>query len=170
MVFFSRRRDENGVGNDLGLSCRRLPLLPLLRRRLLRTVVGDVHRAHGGTADEDDEKEDGDTEGPLTLAVLATKDIDSENQMQLVWITSSVMLEDAYNQYSSDANEDFVLNALEKMCEKEDSVSVRSKSLSYEYLTVSTGDASMIKIITIGIIPAAYLAVGIVTAVRRKRR
>ena len=116
------------------------------------------------------EKEDGDTEGPLTLAVLATKDIDSENQMQLVWITSSVMLEDAYNQYSSDANEDFVLNALEKMCEKEDSVSVRSKSLSYEYLTVSTGDASMIKIITIGIIPAAYLAVGIVTAVRRKRR
>ena len=42
------------------LTARRLPLLPLLRRRLLRTVVGDVHRAHGGTADEDDEKKDGD--------------------------------------------------------------------------------------------------------------
>lgn len=116
------------------------------------------------------EKEDGDTEGPLTLAALATKDIDDENQMQLVWIASSVMLEDAYNQYSSDANEDFVLNTLEMMCEKDDSISVRSKSLTNEYLTISTSDSSLIKAVTIGIIPAAYLIAGIIVAVRRKRR
>lgn len=116
------------------------------------------------------EKEDGDTEGPLTLAALITKDIDDENQMQLVWIASSEMLEDVYNQYSSDANEDFVLNALEKMCEKDDSISVRSKSLTNEYLTVSTSDASIIKVITIGIIPAIYLVIGIVVVIRRKRR
>ena len=52
-----------------------------------------------------------------------------------------MLLDDAYNQYSSDANEDFVLNALEMMCGKEDSVSVRSKSLTNEYLTVSTSSA-----------------------------
>ena len=116
------------------------------------------------------EKEDGDTEGPLTLAALATKDIDDENQMQLVWIASSIMLEDVYNQYSSDANEDFVLNALEMMCEKDDSISVRSKSLTNEYLTISTSDSSLIKVVTIGIIPAAFLIAGIVVVVRRKRR
>lgn len=116
------------------------------------------------------EKEDGDTKGPLTLAALATKDIDDENQMQLVWIASSEMLEDAYNQYSSDANEDFVLNALEKMCEKDDSISVRSKSLTNEYLTVSTSDASFIKVVTLGIIPAVYLIIGIIVVIRRKRR
>ena len=116
------------------------------------------------------EKEDGDTQGPLTLAALSTKDIDDENQMQLVWIASSVLLDEAYNQYSSDANEDFVLNALEMMCEKDDSVSVRSKSLTNEYLTVSTSSASLIKVVTIGVIPAIYLIVGIGVVVRRKRR
>ena len=90
--------------------------------------------------------------------------------MQLVWIASSEMLEDVYNQYSSDANEDFVLNALEMMCDKDDSISVRSKSLRNEYLTVSSSDASLIKVVTIGIIPAVYLLIGIVVVVRRKRR
>ena len=116
------------------------------------------------------EKESGDTEGSLTLAAQVTKDIDGENQMQLVWIASSMMLEDAYNQYSSDANEDFVLNALELMCGKDDSISVRSKSLTNEYLTVSTSDTSTLKVVTIGLIPAAYLVAGIVVVVRRKRR
>lgn len=116
------------------------------------------------------DKEDGDTGGPLTLAALVTKDIDDENQMQLVWTASSLMLEEAYNQYSSDANEDFVLNILEMMCEKDDSISVRSKSLTNEYLTISTSDSSFIKVMTIGIIPAAYLLIGVVVVVRRKRR
>ena len=116
------------------------------------------------------DKEDGDTGGPLTLAALVTKDIDDENQMQLVWTALSLMLEEAYNQYSSDANEDFVLNILEMMCEKDDSISVRSKSLTNEYLTISTSDSSFIKVMTIGIIPAAYLLIGVVVVVRRKRR
>ena len=116
------------------------------------------------------DKEDGDTDGPHTLSVLVTKDIDDESQMQLVWVGSSLMLEDAYNEYSSDANEDFVLNALEMMCEKDDSISVRSKSLTNEYLTVSTSDSSLIKVVTIAVIPAAYLIVGIIVTVRRRRR
>ena len=90
--------------------------------------------------------------------------------MQLVWIASSEMLEEVYNSYSSDANEDFVLNALEMMCEKDDSISVRSKSLANEFLTISTSDSSFIKVVTIGVIPAAYLLIGIAVVVRRKRR
>ena len=75
-----------------------------------------------------------------------------------------------YNSYSSDANEDFVLNALEMMCDKDDSISVRSKSLTNEYLTISTNDSSMIKVVTIAVIPAVYLIAGIVVVVRRRRR
>lgn len=116
------------------------------------------------------EKEDGDIEGPLTLAAMVTKDLEDDQQMQLVWIASSDILDESYNSLSSDANEDFVLNALEMMSEQDNSISVRSKSLSYEYLTVSTGDASYIKILTIAVIPAVYLIIGIVVVVRRKRR
>lgn len=116
------------------------------------------------------EQEEGDTQGPLTLAALVTKDLEDDSQMQLVWIASSLMLEDAYNAYSSDANEDFVLNVLEMMCDKDDSISVRSKSLTNEYLTISTADSSMIKVVTMGMIPGAYLIAGIAVAVRRKKR
>ena len=73
------------------------------------------------------EQEEGDVQGPLTLAALVTKDLEDDQQMQLVWIASSMMLEEAYNAYSSDANEDFILNVLEMMCEKDDSISVRSR-------------------------------------------
>ena len=89
-------------------------------------------------------------------------DLTQRYGMQLVWIASSQIMEDAYNSYSSDANEDFVLNVLEMMCEKDDSISVRSKSLTNEYLTISTGDSSMIKVVTMGIIPAVYLIAGII--------
>ena len=116
------------------------------------------------------EQEEGDVQGPLTLAALVTKDLEDDQQMQLVWIASSMMLEEAYNAYSSDANEDFILNVLEMMCEKDDSISVRSKSLTNEYLTISTADSSMIKVATMGVIPGIYLITGIVVAVRRRKR
>ena len=116
------------------------------------------------------EKEDGDIEGPLSLAVLVTKDLEDDKQSQFVWIASSEILNEVYNSYSSDANEDFVLNALEMMCEKDDSISVRSKSLTNEYLTISTSDSSLIKVVTIAVIPAAYLVIGIIEVVRRRRR
>ena len=116
------------------------------------------------------EQEEGDVQGPLTLAALVTKDLEDDQQMQLVWIASSMMLEEAYNSYSSDANEDFILNVLEMMCEKDDSISVRSKSLTNEYLTISTADSSMIKVATMGMIPGIYLITGIVVAVRRRKR
>lgn len=116
------------------------------------------------------EKEEGDAEGPFTLAAFVTKDLEEDKQMQLAWIASSEILEESYNSYSSDANEDFVLNILETMCEKDDSISVRSKSLTNEYLTISTSDATYIKVVTIGLIPAIYLMIGVVVVVRRKRR
>lgn len=116
------------------------------------------------------EQEERDIQGPLTLAALVTKDLEDDQQMQLVWIASSMMLEEAYNSYSSDANEDFILNVLEMMCEKDDSISVRSKSLTNEYLTISMADSSMIKVATMGVIPGIYLITGIVVAVRRRKR
>lgn len=116
------------------------------------------------------EKDEADETGPFTLAAMLTKDIDEENSMQLIWVASSLILEDLYNQYSSDANEDIVLNAIELMCEKDDSISVRSKSLANEYLTVNSKDASMIKAVTIGIIPAAILLIGIFVVIRRRKK
>ena len=62
------------------------------------------------------------------------------------------------------------LNALNWMCEQEDAVSIRPKSLSTEYLTVPSADASTWSLILVAVIPLALLACGAyVTVTRRKR-
>ena len=56
------------------------------------------------------------------------------------------------------------------MCELEDSISIHSKSMDYNMLTVDEGTASILIALVVGIIPAAYLIIGICIFVRRKRR
>ena len=112
------------------------------------------------------DKEDGDIDGPFSLAVsIEGTDTDSK----VVWIASDVMLDDGYNSYSSGANIDFVMNSISWMIGEEDSISIRSKSLDYNYLTISESAAKRIKIIMIGIIPALYLLYGLEEVIRRRK-
>lgn len=153
----SKALDTSAANSDVTVT----PLLQSSDQSILKAAGYDITTY---------EKEEGDTEGPLTLSALVTKDLENGGQMQLVWIASSEMLGEEYNSLSSDANEDFVLNTLEMMTEKEDSISVRSKSLSYEYLTVSSGTSAYLKAVTLAVIPAVYLMIGIFVVVRRRRR
>ena len=113
------------------------------------------------------EKEDGDTDGPFAVAVS----VDTGNDGQLIWFSSSYFLEESYNAYSSGANLDLAMNALSALIGERDAVSIRSKSLSYNYLTISDSAASMLKTWMIGVIPGAFVLYGIVTVIdRRKKR
>ncbi len=56
------------------------------------------------------------------------------------------------------------------MCQQEDNISIHSKSLSYEYLTMDSSTSSMLTVLVVGILPAVYLGVGITIWIRRKRR
>lgn len=50
-------------------------------------------------------------------------------------------------------------------------MSIRSKSLSYNYLTISESAAAMLKAWMIGVIPAAFVLYGVLTVIdRRKKR
>jgi len=115
-------------------------------------------------------KEDGDTAGPFDLAVAVTDSSDSEKQSNIVWVSSGYLLDDSADQQSSGGNEDFFINALSWMCDKEDAISIHAKSMSYNYLTISSAASSWLSILVVGVIPACYLAVGIVIWSRRKRR
>ena len=55
------------------------------------------------------EKEDGDTDGPFAVAVS----VDTGNDGQLIWFASSDFLDEMYNAYSSGANLDLAMNALQ---------------------------------------------------------
>lgn len=112
------------------------------------------------------EKEEGDEDGPFALAVS----IDAENDGQIVWFSSSLFLEDMYNSYSSGANLDMGINALSSLFGEREAVSIRSKSLNYNYLTIDESTSTLLKTMMIGVFPAAFIVIGIVIVVRRRRR
>lgn len=112
------------------------------------------------------EKEDGDTDGPFALAVS----IDCDNDGQIIWFSTSSFLEDLYNSYSSGANLDLAMNALSSLVGEGEAVAIRSKSLSYNYLTINETTSSFLKVMMIGIFPAAFLGAGIGVTVMRRRK
>ncbi|WP_139905138.1 GldG family protein [Clostridium thermarum] len=111
------------------------------------------------------EKEEGDIDGPFTLAVSIT----STNNGRIVWFASSVFLDEMYNTYSSGANVDLGMNAVSSLIGQSEAIAIRSKSLDYNYLTISDSTSSMLKVIMIGVFPLLYLTVGICVVLRRRR-
>ena len=110
------------------------------------------------------DKEEGDIDGPFTLAVS----IACGNDGQIIWFSSN-FLEDMYNTYSSGANVNLGMNALSSLVGESEAMAIRSKSLNYNYLTISESTSSLLQVLMIGVFPLAYLGVGICVALRRRR-
>ncbi len=111
------------------------------------------------------EKEEGDIDGPFTLAVS----VESTGGGKMVWFTSSHFIDDMYNAYSSGANVDMSMNAMSSLIGEREAIAIRSKSLNYNYLTISDSAGSTLKVMMIGIFPLAYLGIGICVILRRRR-
>lgn len=112
------------------------------------------------------EKEDGDIDGPFTLAVS----IETNGGGKVIWFSASDFLNDMYNAYSSGANVDLAMNSLSSLIGEREAMAIRSKSLNYNYLTISDSESSTIKALLIGIFPGAYLAIGILIILRKRGR
>lgn len=110
------------------------------------------------------DKEDEDIEGPFSLAVS----IADGSGGGIVWFASSDFLDDAVNAYSSGANGDLAMNALAGLIGETEAMAIRSKSLNYNYLTISESTSSTLKFLMIGAIPLAYFGVGLVILLRRR--
>lgn len=112
------------------------------------------------------EKEDDDIDGPFALAVS----ISCDNDGQIVWFSSATFLEDMYNALSSGANVDLTMNAISSLLGERDTMAIRSKSLNYNYLSITESTASLLKIVMIGIVPIAYLGIGAGIILKRRKR
>ena len=115
------------------------------------------------------DKEEGDIDGPFALGVAISEEVE-DGETGIVWLTTSQMFSSSDPWTAASANTDLFLNALGWMCEQEDAVSIRAKSLSTEYLTVPASSASTWSLILVAVVPLAFLACGAyVTVTRRKR-
>ena len=110
------------------------------------------------------EREDGDIDGPFALAVSIT----TAGEGNIVWFTSSDFLDELYNAYSSGANLDLAMNALSSLTGESEAIAIRSKSLNYNYLTISDSASSLLKVLMIGVVPLLYLGLGVWVVMKRR--
>ncbi|MGN0629024.1 MAG: GldG family protein [Oscillospiraceae bacterium] len=111
------------------------------------------------------EKEEGDTDGPFAVAVS----IENSGGGKIVWFTSSDFARDMYNAYSSGSNVDLCMNSLSSLIGEREAIAIRSKSLNYNYLTISESTSSLLKAVMIGVLPLTYLCIGIFVVLHRKK-
>ncbi|MDD6213357.1 MAG: GldG family protein [Clostridiales bacterium] len=116
------------------------------------------------------EKEDNDLDGPFSLAVAITNEVDEDTTGKIIWIGSGSVIDEQTNMQVSGGNQDLFLNAINWICEKQDSIAIHAKSLSYEYLTINSRFASVFTIVIVALIPLCCIAAGIMIWVRRRRR
>ena len=112
------------------------------------------------------EKEDGDIDGPFAVAVS----IACDNDGQIVWFSSAAFLDDMYNALSSGSNSDLAMNALSSLIGETEAMAIRSKSLNYNYLSISGSTASLLKVLMIGVFPIGYLCVGVYVILKRRKK
>lgn len=112
------------------------------------------------------EWEEGDAEGPFSIGVS----IDTQGGGQVIWLAASDFLSDMYNAYSSGANVDLTMNALSALMGQREAIAIRSKSLNYNYLTISASTAATLKFLMIGLFPLTYLGFGIAIFVTKRRK
>ena len=112
------------------------------------------------------EWEEGDAEGPFSIGVS----MDTQGGGQVIWLAASDFLSDMYNAYSSGANVDLTMNALSTLMGQREAIAIRSKSLNYNYLTISASTAATLKFLMIGLFPLTYLGFGIAIFVTKRRK
>ncbi len=115
------------------------------------------------------DREATDLSGPFAVGVAITETIDSV-ETQIVWYATSSLLDDTVNQTVSGANQDLFLNSINWMCGREDSITIHSKSMTTETLTIPSGMSARLSLVFIGIIPLTCLAAGVSVWRERKRK
>ena len=117
------------------------------------------------------EKTDEDITGPFDLGVSITETLDDDKETQIVYYTSSNLMDSQINQMVSGGNEQMIMSSLNWMCSSDETstISVPSKNLQISYLTLTAYDVSFWKIMVMGIIPVIFLVIGFMVWLKRRK-
>ena len=131
----------------------------------LLTTSEESYSKAAGYELETYDREEGDMDGPFAVAVS----VEDAGGGQIIWFASDQFLTDEFNAYSSGANQDLAINALSQLIGESQSLAIRSRSLSYNYLTINEATASLLQVLMIGVFPLLFLGIGIYLVLRRRR-
>lgn len=117
------------------------------------------------------EKEEGDIEGPFDIGVSITETLEGDKETQIIYYSTSNILDSQVNQMVSGGNETLVMTSLNWMCRSDENtmVTIPSKNLEVSYLNLTSYDISFWTICTIAIIPGFFLIAGFVVWFKRRK-
>lgn len=152
---------------------------------ILQTSTSSFMKKPDGYQLSDYEYKDGDEKGPFTTALALTEDIcpdiqydedevehkhaDDSDETRLIVFSSSYIADASISNYVAGANEDLILNSLDWMTQREDSISISAKQVSMDYLSMSEKDSSIGAVLMLAL-PVILLCAGIAILIKRKRR
>lgn len=121
---------------------------------------------------ETTEKEEGDLDGPFSLAVSITEELEENKETQIVYFASSAIFNDQMNAMVSGANYELLSASLSWLCGTEEgsSLSIPSKSLDMTTLMVPASDVSFWSIFVTAILPVSMLLVGFAIWLKRRKQ
>ena len=111
------------------------------------------------------EKEDGDIDGPFSIAMAASDDTGG----RVIVTGCSNMLETSIDYAVGGANTDFVLNGINYLSQQESKISIRAKDLSVDTAIVPAFSQKVTLVGCVFVLPVLLLAAGIVMAIHRRR-
>lgn len=135
---------------------------------LLRTTAGAYSKIDGIKA-TNAEKENGDIDAGADGFALAAAAESSADGSKVVWIGSSTIADASIDEAVAGANTDLVLNSVGWMCEIEESISIRAKTVASDYLSLTSEQTSRWTTVMVGIVPLAFIAAGICVHIRRRK-
>ena len=115
------------------------------------------------------EKAEGDLTGSFALGVAITEEVEG-GATQIVWLSSGAMLQNENDLLVAGSNVNLFLNGLDWMCEHEEGISVRPKTITQRYLTLSAAESLVWQIVMIFVLPLTFVGIGIVVWRRRRRK
>jgi len=116
------------------------------------------------------EKEEGDLDGPFSVGMVATEVLDDDRESKVVWYPTSQFLLTDIDESSSGANYSVFLSTLNWMCRKDSDISIVSKNLGSDYLSLTAMQSNAWSIIMTVVVPVAVVLWGLMVWLRRRKR
>ena len=106
--------------------------------------------------------------GPFILGILSTKTFEDGETSQIVAYGSAVSLSDSLLESGSFANADYYLSVLNTLTERENVISIQSKTLGGQELGLNTAQVFTIGFIFMVVVPIMTLACGMYLWLKRR--
>ena len=107
--------------------------------------------------------------GPFTVGALFERG-DNGSEGRMIWISSGFVSNTALSEAAGGGNITFFLNSIGYLGKSEPVASIHGKTISTQFLDLTTSQVKMWEIIIPIVIPAAALIIGLIVVIRRKRR